>query len=300
MLLRGMVILLLLVAALIGDAPAQQNQSLKTEDPPWLKELLPKRVVYTIPGMERVQVRKEIIYKRVADAQLKMDVYAPPGLTADSPRPAIVFIHGGAIPPNLRTQPKDWGVFISYGQLLAASGFIAITFNHRFYGWERLNDAQSDVDDLMTYIRHNASSLGIDRDRITLWAFSGGGPFLSSAIRDAPPYVRCIVSYYALMDPRTLRQEIPVSVSDQTLQTLSPLYYLNKKSIAPIFIARAGLDDTGFNVAIDQFVQEALSRNMTIDFSNHAEGHHAFDILDNNERSREIIKRTIEFIKSHN
>jgi hypothetical protein len=32
---------------------------------------------------------------------------------------------------------------------------------------------------------------------------------------------------------------------------------------------------------------------------NHPTGHHGFDIEDNNNRSREILKRTIEFIREH-
>jgi hypothetical protein len=27
---------------------------------------------------------------------------------------------------------KDWGVFVSYGQLLPATGLVAVTFNHRY------------------------------------------------------------------------------------------------------------------------------------------------------------------------
>jgi len=85
------------------------------------------------------------------------------------------------------------------------------------------------------------------------------------------------------------------------LTELSPLHFMsiNGAKIAPIFIARAGLDNPRLNGTVDQFVQEALARNATIDVSNHPKGHHGFDILDDDERSREIIGRTIAFIKSH-
>ena len=35
------------------------------------------------------------------------------------------------------------------------------------------------------------------------------------------------------------------------------------------------------------------------DLMNHPEGQHSFDMLDDNARSREIIKATLEFIKAH-
>jgi dienelactone hydrolase len=173
--------------------------------------------------------------------------------------------------------------------LVAASGFIGITFNHRFHSWENLNQPQGDVADLIIHVRDHADSLGIDRDRIVVWAFSGGGPFLSGFLRDRPAYLRCIVSYYAVMDlPETLREH-------------SPVYHVGRagSGTPPIFIARAGLDGPEINAGLDRFVQAALSKNVTIDLSNHSEGHHGFDIYDDNERSRQIIKRTVEFIKAH-
>jgi hypothetical protein len=32
---------------------------------------------------------------------------------------------------------------------------------------------------------------------------------------------------------------------------------------------------------------------------NHGTGHHAFDIVDNNDRSREIIRATLDFFMTH-
>lgn len=85
------------------------------------------------------------------------------------------------------------------------------------------------------------------------------------------------------------------------LREFSPVYYLSQsnKDGPPIFIARADLADAGLNAGMDRFVQVALSRNLTPDLANHPTDHHGFDVEDNNARSREIIKRTIEFIKSH-
>ena len=48
------------------------------------------------------------------------------------------------------------------------------------------------------------------------------------------------------------------------------------------------------------FVQLAIAKNAKIDFSNHSTGHHGFDLLDDNSRSREIIQRTLDFIRAYN
>jgi acetyl esterase/lipase len=286
-------IMLLACAILVSTSVAQQPQ-----DPPWLKEFAFKRIVYSVPEMTRVKVAKNQIYKRASSEELKMDVYSLPGKQR---RPAVVFIHGGRIPRNLLTTPKDWGAYVSLGQLVAASGFVGVTFNHRFYAWESLTDSQSDVMDLIAYVRDNAESLGVDKDRIILWALSAGGIFLSQPLQQLPPYIRSIIAYYSELDLQNQRKAAPASVTDETLREFSPVHHLGnkEKNVPPIFIARAGLDDKELNDGIDRFVQLALSRNLTVEVVNHATGHHAFDIEDNNERSREIIKRTIEFIKAH-
>jgi acetyl esterase/lipase len=286
-------IMLLACAILVSTSVAQQPQ-----DPPWLKEFAFKRIVYSVPEMTRVKVAKNQIYKCASSEELKMDVYSLPGKQR---RPAVVFIHGGRIPRNLLTTPKDWGAYVSLGQLVAASGFVGVTFNHRFYAWESLADSQSDVMDLIAYVRDNAESLGVEKDRIILWALSAGGIFLSQPLQQLPPYIRSIIAYYSELDLQNQRKAAPASVTDETLREFSPVHHLGnkEKNVPPIFIARAGLDDKELNDGIDRFVQLALSRNLTVEVVNHATGHHAFDIEDNNERSREIIKRTIEFIKAH-
>jgi acetyl esterase/lipase len=278
-----------------------QQPAAKLEDPEWIREIAPKRIVYSVPLMSRVKVRKNITYKRGGGAELKMDVYSPVSARRDGQRPAVIFIHGGRIPPNLRTTPKEWGAYVSFGQLVAASGFVGVTFNHRFYAWESLGDSQSDLMDLIIYIRQHAVELGVDRDRIVLWAVSAGGIFLSQPLRDRPPYIKCLVGYYAELDLQNERQSAPPSVTDEMLREFSPVYHLSKsaKGVPPIFIARAGLDDADLNAGLDRFVQVALSKNVTLDLANHPTGHHGFDFADDNDRSREIIKRTIEFIKLH-
>ena len=34
-----------------------------------------------------------------------------------------------------------WGLFQSFGRLLGASGLAAVTFNHRFFGWDKAPEA---------------------------------------------------------------------------------------------------------------------------------------------------------------
>lgn len=279
-------------------------QAQKREDPPWLKLFANKRIVYEVPGMKDVRVKRNLIYKRAGDRNLEMDVYGP---RVGKRVPAVLFVHGGRVPPNLLTTPKDWAVYVSFGELVAASGFVGVTFNHRFYTWESLADSQADVMEAIKYVRDNAATLNVDPERIVLWTVSAGGIFLSQLLQERPSYLNSIVAYYSQLDLQNERKSAPASVSDETLRQFSPVYHLEKSakpassasSFPPMFIARAGLDDPGLNDGLDRFVQAALRNNVAVELFNHPTGHHGFDIEDNNARSREILKRTVEFLKTH-
>ena len=287
---------LFLMMTCVLAAHAQQRQ-----DPPWLALFVNKRIVYEVPGMRSVRVKKNLVYKRADNSDLQMDVYSPK--TSRGRLPAVLFVHGGRIPANLLTTPKEWAVYVSFGELVAASGFVGVTFNHRFHRWNNLADSQADVMDAIKYVRDQSATLGVDPDRIVLWVVSAGGIFLSRPLQERPPYLKSIVAYYPQMDLQTSRASAPAWVTDETLREFSPVYHLEKISAAqgsllpPMFIARAGLDVADLNAGLDQFVQLALKNNMSIEVLNHATGHHGFDIEDDNARSREILKRTIEFLK---
>ena len=43
----------------------------------------------------------------------------------------------------------------------------------------------------------------------------------------------------------------------------------------------------------------ALAKGANLDLLNHPEGRHGFDILDDDARSKQIIRHTIEFLREH-
>ncbi len=253
--------------------PAQS----KREDPDWVKLAAQAHIHYHVPGMEQVVVRRQSL-----STGPEFDLYAS---TESAPAPGVILIHGGPIPPNLLTTPKNWGLFQSYGRLLGASGLSAIMFDHGFYGPEHVTQAIEDIQTLVQNVREHANALNLDADRLCLWAFSGGGIFLSPFLREAPAAIRCVIAYYAALHAQT--------------PEFSPLTQLaeNTGNLPALLIARAGLDMPALNEAMDQFIQQALKKNTTIDVLNHAAGQHGFDVRDDNERTRDILRRTVEFIR---
>ena len=111
-----------------------------------------------------------------------------------------------------------------------------------------------------------------------------------------------MVAYYTELDLQNVRASAPASVTDETLRDFSAVYHLEKaapQGQPPMLIARAGLDDAELNAGLDHFVQVALKNNVNLELLNHPTGHHGFDVEDNNARSREILKRTIEFLRTN-
>jgi acetyl esterase/lipase len=263
------------------------------------EEIFKMRVVYTVPGMEAVTVHRDLVYGTADRTALKMDVYCPAGMREGWRAPVVMLVHGG--PLGMPRSAKDLGVFVSYGRLLAASGLVAVAFNHRFYSPSHLREAASDVAHAIDYVRGNADALHVDKDRVGVWAFSGGGVFLSLPMRDLPEFVRCLVSYYAILDIQLPPPGQESEISEETRKEFSPLFHLtvNPLKLPPIFIARAGLDNPWLNATVDRFIHEAIARNAALELITHPGGHHGFDVLDDDARSRAIIQRTLSFLKTY-
>ncbi len=264
------------------------------------------RVVLTVAGMEDAVVRANLPYR--TDPTLTADLYLPPGAGASAGaggrHPCVVFVHGDG-PPEVLADAKDWGQYTSWGRLAAAHGMAGVTFNHRSTELRtRLAEAASDVDRLIGFVRSNAPDLEIDPDRVGLWVCSMGPPVaLHGILRSRPAFLRCIAVFYGVMDLRPLRAETPAEVTDETLAAFSPVTLLDGPGdgpLPPMLLARAGLEERPWlDPTIDAFARAALAANVELDVLNHPDGRHGFDVLDDDERSRDIVARTIEFLGRH-
>jgi acetyl esterase/lipase len=198
-----------------------------------------KRIVYSIKGMANVVTAHDVVYKHEGDTKLLMNVYSPPTLTGDARLPVVLFVHGGPISADAM-QPKDWGFYQSYGELIAASGFVGVTFNHRLFSRNDYGRSQSDVAATIEYVRSHANELHVDANRMALWVYSAGGPHLSWALRERPAGLRCAVAFYSLLD---LRPFLPPNADVKVVAAVARLsaaaevkeYGAN----LPMFIARA-------------------------------------------------------------
>jgi predicted esterase len=243
-----------------------------------------KKICFPIPENMDITVHKDIIYTHPGRLQLGCDIYSP--AQKDTPAPCVILFQGDA-PDFILKDSRNWGIFQSYGRLLAAHGITAVAFTRRSSQNEkRYNDAEEDITALMDFIQVHASSYNIDKDRIILWTFSFGALLgISWALPRPKPYIKGIVSYYGLLASKNPRHS-PVD----NLGTMKSLDF-------PILLAKGEKDMQRIKQSNDLFYTIAKNKSIDITFLSHESGGHSFDVLNDNERTREIIKETLEFVK---
>jgi acetyl esterase/lipase len=254
-----------------------------------LAEVARKQVVYRIPGMDDVAVRRDVVYKTTAAGPLLMDVYYPPGATPEARVPIVLIVLGY---PDPQSGGRMFGPLTSWARLIAMSGMAA-----GIYG---TSTPAEDVHDVFAYVRDNADSLGIDRHRIGVYAASANvSVALTLLMRDAD--FRCA----ALLQGYTFDVEGSTAFAEASRQ----YGFVNAtagRSIdelptdVPLFVWRAGLEQSpGVNAALDQFAARALARNLPLTFVNHATGPHGADMDDDTDATRRIIRQVLEFLRMH-
>jgi hypothetical protein len=252
--------------------------------------------VYAIPGMGRAAVRRDVVYRTTDAGPLTMDVYRPADAAAGTRLPAVVIVEGYSdvgFAKIFGCRFKETGMAVSWAQLFAASGLAAIAYTNR--------EPAADLDTLLAFVRDECDSLGIDAERIGLWACSGHVPLaLWALMRDAPA-LRCAALLYGFM--LDLDGATGVAEAAQTFRFTNPNA---GKSLAdlrpdlPLFIVRAGQEQfAGLNDSIDRFVAKAVARNQPITLVNHAAGPHSFDLLHDSETSRAVIRQVLGFLRAH-
>lgn len=237
-----------------------------------MNEMAKKRIVYSVPGMEDIPVREA----EYAEGRT-VRVYGR--------GPALICVTGYPDPgfeQRMGCRIGDMGHLVSWGQLLAASGFAAITY---------VNHEPADAKLAIAYVRAHAEDLGVDATRLGVFATSGNGPM---GLGSLDAQMRCGVFLYPyLLGAGPVAEQIGFAdpLAGKTAADLPDL---------PIFIARAGRDAIpGLNASIDAFAAAALARNLPLTLVNHPNAPHAFDLMDDSDATRAVIRSAVEFVRVH-
>lgn len=228
-------------------------------------------VFFTLPGMDQVTIAN-VPYKE----GLTMDVYYPPGFDFSSPVPAVIIVNGIGDPVAISlwgSKIKESSVYISWGQLAAASGLIGINY-------ETTDATLADTRDLIGFTLSNAPRLGVDKDHLCLWSNSSHVPVALAVIADKEgeyqQSLSCAVIFYGF---------------DQGNKISFP------SSNLPLLVVKAGRDDAANNLFIDNFVNRVKAAGHPVELIEYKDGEHNFEHKQDTDETRAIVSRTLEFMK---
>jgi dienelactone hydrolase len=199
--------------------------------------------------------------KDVPYGDLQMDVYRPVSTVGEA-MPALVFFNTASGAQRSSPFYKAWA------EVAAAQQVVAILPDLRD------DSVEKDFDALMAHLTSEGARLGIDPERIVVHAGSGNVfralPIVMDPRRTS---VKAAVMFYGSAPVREFRRDLPL------------LY------------VRAGLDRPPVNRAISDLVALAVNQNAPVTLLNYPAGHHAFEIVDDEDATREVIDRAIAFVK---
>lgn len=275
--LRGCLLLLLV---LMRTASAQHNDD---DSPPRYTPTPP--VLY--PG--GVRSLRDVTFAQLQGFRpLTLDLYLPP--QGRAPKPAVVFIHGGAWRSKTT---RDGGAIRDFPATLAsvaARGYVVASVSYRFSGEAHFPAAVQDVALAIRWLRTHAGRYGIDTNKLVAWGSSAGGQIAVllgtacgvSTFEPAAPAgaegplpstcVQGVIDWYGLVDLEKDgsdlgKPNVPDYVSTYLgcelaqcpagwARSASPFPYISAKN--PPFLIQHGAADITVSPAQSQRLYEAL------------------------------------------
>ena len=218
------------------------------------------KFVYPLPA-ESSSPKSTLAYARSsAGKDLSFDIYRP----ASAAKTPVMIMLNGIGADWMRSHPQYTG----WGRLATSIGVAGVTMDSED------GHIEENFDALMKYLRAHAGELKIDPEQVIVYSCSAnvkaGLPLVSSD----RPHIKGAVVYYGSGEVPALRRDLPV------------------------LMVRAGLDSTQLNSQIDALVSRALKENAPWELVNFAGGQHGFDIFDDNDESRAVMRRTLEFVRT--
>jgi dienelactone hydrolase len=186
----------------------------------------------------------------------------------------VVFVKAFGVYNNIKL--KDWGPYVSWGQLVAAKDLIGINYDIN----ETTGDPVADLRDLIAFVNTNAQMLGVEKGHLCLWSSSSNVQVALDLIADKEgtyqDSLSCAVIYYGFDET----QEVSFHPSN-----------------IPLLIVKAGQDMPSVITGIDNLVGKVKAAGHPVELIEYKDGKHGFDFYQDTDETRDIVSRTLEFMK---
>lgn len=253
-------------------------------------------VVYELPKMDNVIIKKDIPYQDTDGPNLKMDVYYPPDFDFQRIIPAIIVVLGYPDSSGKKLvgdKFKNYIQFVSWCKIISTSGMIAVAYES--------DNPEKDIITLSEHLITNADKLNIDINKIGAYTCSAHTPAtITTILNRSNNFFKCGVVYYGFFLTEDFKYLSQIDSMSQKMGFKTPRLPKPEswRKDLPIMIVRAGKDNVPYlNQSLESFYTEALYQNLPICLINYPNGVHAFDVINDNDTTRTIIKNTLEFWK---
>ena len=210
------------------------------------------------PAARDIRVARNIRYGRADTVELRMDVYRRPGTSL---KPALIFFNRGVGAD--RAQP----LYDAWARAAASHGLVGIVPDLRSGSEAR------DFQLLVDHLRAHGGEYGLDGNAIAVYAASGNVFSALPAVEDsAQTAIKAAVIYYGTAPVTEFRRDLPV------------------------LLVRAGLDRPAVNEGITAMAARAVTQNAPLTLLNHPGGYHGFEIFNDDDATRDVIERTLDFV----
>jgi acetyl esterase/lipase len=136
--------------------------------------------------------KKTFTYKTVDSCAIKADVYG----ATDTTRPAVIWIHGGALIMGSRV-----GIERSLLNKVVKAGYVVVSIDYRLAPETKLPAILEDIQDACTWVREKGPELfHVDPKRLAVMGGSAGGYLTLAAGFRVEPRPRALVSFWGYGD----------------------------------------------------------------------------------------------------
>ncbi|WP_431684119.1 alpha/beta fold hydrolase [Kitasatospora sp. KL5] len=218
----------------------------------------------------------------------RVDLYVPGGADPGTPRPAVLFVHGGPVPADLRPTPRDWPGIAGHARYAASLGAVGATLDHRLHSLEDCALAAEDVAEAVALLRADPR---VDGERIALWHFSAGGLLLADWLAAPPVWLRCTAATYPVL--------APLPGWGAVEPRFRPAAAVRGAGRLPIVLTRVGLESEGIAATVEEFLAAAKACEAEVEVVDVPDGRHGFDTTGDTEQARRAVEHAMRSVLAH-
>lgn len=249
---------------------------------------LARRTVVLDPPDTHIDVRATAFLSDDG-SPLEAAIYSASGDPSQPPPPVVVIATGYPDPDG---RMRRFGPLTSWARLLAASGVASVIYANR--------SPARDLRAVLAHVRTHGEVLGVDGSRLALFSSSGHVPVALSALLDDRQLTCAALLYGYTMDADGESAVASAAGQAGFVAACAGRSVAELPASVPLLVVRAGQDQMpGLNDALDRFIRDALAANLSVSLRNHPSGAHAFDIYEDTDASRALIRHVVAFLVEH-